>query len=176
MRHVIRVFCVISCLLLVTGCEGLQKKFTRRPKRPGPPPTPIISFQDYTRAITPLDRYRKHALMFDYWNDELLDTLKAVQPSLKRLKRSSAEALTELETLQGLLDEERAATLAPMIEQRRRLNQQVQGGGVNTSQTNPLGRELETQTRQFEREFYWRDVEDYLKPQESSSRDDAAAD
>jgi hypothetical protein len=146
------------------GCESFQRKFTRKPKHPAAPPNPIISFQDYSRAMTPMDRYRKHYLMFDYWNDELLDALQETSPSPKRLKRSSAEALNELATLRGLLSEEKAAPLDRFVDERVKINEQLQSSTMNPSRANALWRELELQTRRIERDFSWRDVEDHLNP------------
>jgi len=153
------------CLLLsgTAGCEALQRKFTRKPKKPQPPPTPIIQFQDYTRAMTPLDRYRKHYLMFDYWNDELLEALGVSPLNSKRLKRSSTEALGELETIKVLVQEEVGAKLDPWIARRSEINRQLHAGVLNESQVRVLQRELEAQTWQFQRDFFWRDVEDRLQ-------------
>jgi len=153
------------CLLLAvtTGCESFQRKFTRKPKHPPPLPSPIITFQDYTRAMTPLDRYRKHYLIFDYWNDELLDALTGNTPNLKRLKRASTEALGELETMRELVADDRAASLEPLIEERAKIDRQLQHGTLSLSQTSAVSRVLEAQTRQIQREFFWRDIEDHLK-------------
>ena len=153
----------VVCGLWSVGCEGLQRKFTRKPKHPQPPPTPIIQFQDYTRAMTPLDRYRKHYMMFDYWNSELADALRSNPPNPKRLKRASADSLTELTTLQTLLDDATAARLAPLIEERTAMDQQLQRG-LAGGQAQLIGRTVEAHERQLHREFFWRDVQDKLKP------------
>lgn len=166
MRHRALISLVSGgCLLLsgLTGCEGLQRKFTRKPKHPQPPPTPVIQFLDYSKAMTPLDRYRKHFLMFDYWNDTLIEALQGQSPNPKRYRRASTEALGELETLKGLVSDELAARLAPLIEERVQIDRQLQSGVLAAYQANTVLRALEAQTREFERGFYWRDVEDQLK-------------
>ena len=158
---------VAGCLLLVaglTGCEALQRKFTRTPKHPAPAPTPIISFQDYTRTMTPLDRYRKHALLCDYWNEQLLGALQQTTLNPKRVKKASSESLAELEIMQSLLSDEAAAGVAPLIEERRRIHRQLQSPGFNTFQAPAIWRALEGQTRQVHRELFWRDLEDKLRP------------
>jgi len=149
----------------LAGCEALQKKLTRKPKHPKAAPTPVIQFQDYSRAMTPLDRYRKHYLIFDYWNSKLLDALQSRPLNPKRYRRASSDALGELQTLHGLLTEELATRLAPLIEDRTELDARLQRGGVSDSQVPPLQRDLEAQTRRFQREFFWRKVQDQLKPQ-----------
>ena len=156
---------VALCLALlgVAGCESLQKKFTRKPKTPSRP-SPIIAFQDYTRAMTPLDRYRKHYVLFDYWNDQLLDVLQdGNRANPKRIQRTSTESLSELEALQGLLRGDLAAQVSPLVEERRKMHQELATGSYTVFQLNRVRRALELQTRQVRRRFYWRYVEDQLQ-------------
>ena len=161
-------FRLLVCGLLIgmlsSGCESLQRKFTRKPKHPVAAPSPIINFQDYTRALTPLDRYRKHYLMFDYWNHDLLDGLRATPLNPKRLKRASKESTAELKILQEMLTEEKFRNMTAILEEREGVDRQIQGGRIVASQVSTLLRSLESQTRQIQREFFWRDVEDALKP------------
>jgi hypothetical protein len=158
------IVCCVLCAVVLSGCEALQRKFTRKPTQAAAAPNPIISFQDYTRAMTPMERYRKHYLMFGYWNGELLDTLQDTHPSPKRLKRVSGESLSELKTIQGLLSEEKASHLSRFVDERVKINEQLQAGSLNWSQTSMLWQRLESQTRHIQRDFSWRDVEDDLKP------------
>ena len=154
------------CLLLTVlgGCESLQRKFTRKPKHPSPAPSPIIQFQDYTRSMTPLDRYRKHYMIFDYWNGAFIEALQSSPLNQKRLSRASTESLGELRTMQGLLREDKAAQLAPLLEEREAIDRQVQGGGIDALRAAMPLRQLEAQSRQIHRDFFWRDVQDSLKP------------
>lgn len=154
-----------SCGLLLTsltGCESLQKKFHRKPKTPLGRPSPVVTFRDYTEGVTPLDRYRKHFILFEYWNDQLMTELQQRDRNPKRLQRGSHESLEELQTLQGLLQPDVAAGLQPLLEARVRIDQQLQHDTMIDSQRNTLLQTLETQTRQLNREFYWRKVQDRL--------------
>ena len=165
MKRCCTAYWVVSCLLLaaLSGCESVQRKFTRRPKRPEPPPSPIINFQDYSRAMTPLDRYRKHYLMFDYWNDELIESLQSVPLNSKRFRRASTEALAELRTMQGLVSHEVAGRMTLLVDERSRIDRQLQTGMIAETQAGLISRTLEVQTRQVQREFSWRNVQDQLK-------------
>lgn len=152
------------CLLLTvgTGCDAFQRKFTRKPKHSAPP-SPIISFQDYTRTMTPLDRYRKHYMMFDYWDTTLIESLQSRSPNPKRFKRASTESLAELKIMSDLIGQELATRLLPLVEARAQLDRQLQQDAFNAAQAQVTIRTLEAQTRQIRREFFWRDVEDHLK-------------
>ena len=160
--RMLRVACGLS-LVAVVGCESLQRKFTRKPSQ-SHPLSPIIQFEDYTRSMTPLDRYRKHLMLFDYWNNDLTESLQGSSCNAKRLRRASSESLLELQTLQGLLTDEAATRLTQLLEERAAINQQIQQGTVEPFQANVVVRTLEAQTRQMHRDFYWRKVEDRLKP------------
>ena len=162
---ILRIWLTAYCLLLTAGvgCESLQRKFTRKPKQPKSAPSPIIQFTDYSHVLTPLDRYRKHYLLFDYWDETLIRALQSASPNAKRIRRASTEALSELQTLQGLLNEEAATRLANVIDERIKLDRQFRRGLYGPSDLNTWQRQLETQRRQIGREFFWRDAQDHLK-------------
>lgn len=160
-----RVLLLALCCLLSAGvgCEALQRKFTRTPKRQAAAPTPIVQFQDYTKAMTPLDRYRKHFLIFEYWNAELIDVFTQPSISAKRVQQTSAEALAELKRLQRLLNDEAAARLEPMITDRGLLDERLQAGRYWPGEHAVIQRTLERQAREITRKFAWREVEDQLQ-------------
>ncbi|MBI3087448.1 MAG: hypothetical protein HYY91_00955 [Candidatus Omnitrophica bacterium] len=171
--HPVRVIVLVAAALLAgVGCESLQKKFIRK-RRDMPRPSPIIAFQDYTRAMTPLDRYRKHYMMFDYWNSELVDVLQARDVNPKRVKRASGESLQELKTMQGLLADDIAAQVAPLITEREQIDRRLQRGSSTPSQVGLTARQLEAQTREVHRSLFWRNVEDRLKDGDAPPAGDA---
>lgn len=154
-----------GCLLLASGgClpETWQRKFIRKSTHQERP-SPITQFQDYTRAMTPLDRYRKHYAMFDYWNADLLAGLPDRYANAKAIRHASKEALTELQALRGLLQEDVVGKLDPLLDERGRLDRQLQQGNYTLSQLESIGRTLDKQTREIHRTLYWRDVQDSLK-------------
>ena len=124
----------------------------------------MTQFQDYSRTFTPLDRYRKHCIMFDYWQHELVAALQRQPFNPKLLRRASADSLTELETLKSLVDETTAGRIAPLVEERAQLNRQLQSGVPSEPQARLLAAQLDGQERRLHRDFFWRDVEDRLKP------------
>lgn len=177
MRHGGRLLMLGACcvaVLGVSGCESWQRKFTRRPKEASRPPSPVISFQDYSGAMTPLERYRKHAIMFDYWNQDLIDSLQVRSPNPKRYRRASEEALGELKTMQALLNDETAAGLGAVIDARVKLNRQAQSQEFSDqAQASLIIREVERQAREIHRSFYWRDVQEQLKAPQPKAPDAA---
>ncbi len=156
-----------TCLLLASGCESLQRKFTRKPKVAVAPPSPIIKFQDYTRVLTPIDRYRKHYLMFEYWTGELIRELGrqvGQEPTnLKRIQATSQESLAELEILHSLLNEQAAARMAPLLSARSKADAKLQVR-LDAPRVRLMQGVLETHKRQIHRKFHWRKIEADLNP------------
>ena len=143
----------------------MQRKFTRKSKTPRDAPSPIINFQDYTHAMNPMDRYRKHYMLFDYWNDELLDGLQSKTMNNKRLKLASKESLNELTALKSFVNDDLAATIDPFLEVRSRIDRQLHTGNVSAIAASDMWHELDAQSRTFRRELFWRGVQDRLKPE-----------
>ncbi len=168
-RHVSWMTAVCLAVPVVAGCESFQRKFTRKSRQPAPRLSPIVNFQDYSRAMTPVERYQKHYLIFSYWNGDLIEVLHDGAPNPKRYKQSSSEALAEMEALKGLLTDEKAAALRPLIDERTKINHRLQTESFVPSEVSLITRTLEAQTRRFDREFFWRDVQDQLKPQSSGT-------
>lgn len=152
----------VVLLMAGAGCESLQKKFIRKRKQETRP-SPIITFEDYTRTMTSLDKYRKHYLLFNYWNGELISVLQERDANPKRARRASGESLQELGIMRGLLTDTAAARVTPLIEERERLDRQLQRGLSAPSELGLAVRQLERQTREVHRSLFWRDVEDQLK-------------
>ncbi len=161
-RLLLTAYCLVLSAGLV-GCESLQRKFTRKPKHPVPRPDPIIHFHDYTQAMTPLDRYQKHYMLFDYWNHQLLAALESSPLNPKRYKRASTEALGELEQLKGLVADEAAVRFDPLLQERAKLDRELQRGMFSDTQARTILHVLERQTRQIHRDVFWRDMQDSLK-------------
>lgn len=166
LRETSRGFAAVICAALIIGaafgCESLQRKFTRKSKRPVERPTPVIDFQDYSAAMTPLDRYRKHYLIYDYWSGELVDSLGERQPNGKRIRRASAESLAELRQLERLLHPDAALRLSLLIKSQASLDKRLQSGSYQKGEVSSLRRTMQQQKRKVRREFFWRHVEDLV--------------
>jgi len=157
-----RTLAIALAILCAVGCESVQKKFIRKGKTPERP-SPVITFQDYTQSLTPMDRYQKHYAMFDYWNTLLMEELRSPTVNQKRLTHASSEALQELTTLRDLLKEGASATADQCVRERERINQQLQSGLYQVAQLSVMEHGLEMQTQHIHRELYWRSVQEQLQ-------------
>ena len=158
------VACCVSLVTGLTGCESFQRKFTRKPTTPGVKPSPVLYFEDYSQSMTPVDRYRKHYIIFEYWNGELIGAFGENNLNPKRLKRSSKDALDELRTMRRLLADDFGTGLDLLIDERASVDRQIQQDGVPASRASAVVRVLESQISRIHHEFYWRGIEEHLKP------------
>lgn len=164
-----RLLLAAALLVAGAGCESMQRKFTRTKTKDEAAPSPVISFEDYNRSVTPLDLYRKHYLMFEYWNSELQNELESRAINPKRLRLASDESLIELGQLQGLLTEEAGVPLTAVIQERRAVDRQLRDANLNPSQAQVIKKTIDAHGRLLNGRFFWRSVKDQLK-----SRDGAA--
>ena len=58
--------------------------------------------------------------------------------------------------------------MTPLVEERKRVHEQLSRRRLSDGQGISIRRRLEAQTRQFNREFFWRLVEDRLKVEHSA--------
>jgi hypothetical protein len=154
---------LVAAAVAVSGCsEAWQRKFIRKKKTAAARPDPIITFEDYSKLISPLDRYRKHFLMYQYWNDELMGALKDRTPNPKRVARSSEQSLAELREMRRFLDEAAAEEFSPIIAEREGIDRQLQGS-MSPAQSGLLLSQVERQTRVVRGKWFWRTVEDRVQ-------------
>lgn len=157
------ILVAMSC----AGCESLQRKFTRKSKTPPERPNPVIHFQDYSKDITPLDLYRKHFLMYEYWEADLVESMTTSRFSIKRVRHASSGALDELTELRKLVPGASGERLQALLAERMQVHRRLQGP-VSPAQVDAVRRQIEAQSRAIHREFSWRKVDDLLQASAAS--------
>ncbi len=168
---------LLAAILLIAGagCESFQRKFTRKKKTDEATPSPVISFQDYSRTQTPMDLYRKHYLMFEYWNSELQDALESSPVNPKRIRLASEESCLELQALQRLLTDEAGAPLAAAIEERQGMDRQLQDRTLTRPAAQLLKKTIDAHARLVNGQFFWRSVQNRLNPRPAAAAPEAPA-
>ena len=162
-RPTVAPLIAVAGLLIATGCtDAMMKKFVRQPKAQ-PRPSPIVQFDEYAASTSPLDLYRKHATVFEYWNAELLDALLPTANNSKRVKRASQESLRQLEAMVQLLADASAGQVQPLLEERRKLDRQLQDQVDDHAQAALLRQSLELQQRRLHRYMAVGKVTDHLR-------------
>lgn len=119
---------LLAAALILTGCEPLRKKFTRK-KKEGETTTeaPILEPIDYPEKIrSSQEMYRNSYSLWQGWSKELTTGL-IEQDSIKRLLYLLSQMISQLEKMQQLISGEKQFTLAKNVEALRTLKSELEG-------------------------------------------------
>ncbi len=107
---------VVSVMVLsLAGCASLKKKFTRKKNAKSAP----VFYRVRKYDVKPsMDLYEKHYVFWVNWHRELVTELGE---NFKSDIRSSQEMRGNLESMESLLVDEKAASLAPHVGELRKV-------------------------------------------------------
>lgn len=155
---------IIFSFLLVTGCEPLARKFTRKPKKTVQDVEgPVLEPEEYPRVIqSKEDLYKEAYLFWRSWLDELVNFLE-VNGNTKKQFSCIEEIIKNLEKMKLLLIEQKGKILDGYIKQLNELKEKILKGQLNNSTIYSAKSELGVLKRKIEKEFVYSHVKDYLK-------------
>lgn len=110
MKRVIAIIMILFIAVNLTGCDALQRKFTRKKKAVKPVPK-LYQLKRYD--IKPsIELYNKH---YAYWSSWMLELLQDLGQNRKRDERCITEAISQARDMQNLLIPEKAEALEKYI-------------------------------------------------------------
>lgn len=150
------------CVLAVSGCETLPKKFIR--KKPKPAYTPSVVFVDqgaFQKKYSNEYYYKTHFTLWKTWQDEILLNLGG---NAKKVKRSAEEAYSHLEQMSRYLKPEKQAKLQPLMDESNRYMRRFQDGNDSRTAAMAMKSDLETLRRRVNNDFYFEKVKADILP------------
>lgn len=121
------MFCIVifSCVCLLTGCETLRKKFTRKRKTIDNKENVVIVPRDYDEHPFSSDvLYKQYFSYWKAWNQELIQSL-GDQESFKRIMSSSQQAAANLKKMSSYLTDEKAGELNVYVEKLGKIDAEI---------------------------------------------------
>lgn len=110
-RYLPVILFFFACVFLLTGCETLRKKFTRKRKRIESTETIVIVPRDYSAHPFPNDvLYRQYFVYWKSWNQELVSSLTDME-NYKKIRSCADQALVNIKKMQTYLQEDKAQEL-----------------------------------------------------------------
>lgn len=158
MRRLILVFAVWFAISSVSGCAGLQRKFTRKKKAPPKRPR-IYQVKKYEKRPTP-ELYKKHYAYWMSWHSELISDLGQ---SRKRDLRCVEEIIGNLTDMAGMLVEEKANELEGHIEKIAGIRDVIARGELSQFNRYSIISTLEREDRMIKKRFCFSKIKDHLK-------------
>jgi hypothetical protein len=129
-----------ACCLLFTliGCAAFVRKFTRKPKGEPQKEEPVIQPEVYPDAAAAKDElYKDYATFWEGWADELMEFMNE-KANFKKQKECAYESLDNLIKMRELLNEEKAKSLEPLIDEFTAVKAIVFAGRLSSSDYNYL--------------------------------------
>ncbi len=143
-------FSAVILLVLVLslgGCASLKKKFTKKKK---PKKTPVFySVKEYDVKPS-MDLYEKHYIFWVNWHRELITELGG---NFKSDIRSAEEMRGNLQSMESLLTDERAAELAPHVKELKKIEELLEKRNMTKANETRIRHILEREYRAIRGRF-----------------------
>ena len=115
-----------SLLFTMLGCDAFVRKFTRKSKKTNLPQQELVLVPEEYKSpkMTKEEVYRQYFLYWKSWHDELINSL-SVNSSNKKQIDCANEALKNLDSLRGTLQEAKQKKLDIYINQLKDLKKEI---------------------------------------------------
>lgn len=144
-----------TCCLLFTliGCAAFVRKFTRKPKGELEKEEPVIQPEVYPDLAAAKDElYKDYSTFWEGWADQLMEFLNE-KANFKKQKECAYEALDNLTKMRELLNEEKAKSLEPLIDEFTAVKAIVFAGRLSSPDYNYLKNKVERIKSRVHRHF-----------------------
>lgn len=117
---------VLMCIFLLTGCETLRKKFTRKRKKAETEEPMVIVPRDYSAHPFPSNvLYKQYFVYWKSWNQELVSSLNDLA-SYKKIVDCVEQSLVNLKKMQTYLNEAKAAEIEVYVKKTEDLKATIE--------------------------------------------------
>ena len=157
MKKWIVLLSVIFLVMSLTGCEALQKKFTRKKTTVKKPR--FYQVKKYTRKPSP-ELYKQHYAYWESWQSQLI---QVIGENSKKDKQCIEEAVGHLKDMQNILIPTKAEEMQPHIEKMEDAKEAIFRGELTFAKKDDIRRTLEREDRAIRRDFCYNRVKDSLR-------------
>ncbi len=143
---------LVLMMASLSGCETVQRKFTRKPKQPKHVASSIYFDEGaYVKKYSNAYYYKTHFTLWRSWHDEVLNNLTG---NGKKVARAAQESVGNLQQMQQYLKPQKSQELGVIINDMAEVVKKLDDTG-RTSQAGPLRTELSRIRRAIDNNFYY---------------------
>jgi len=159
-RRYLKYAVILILCISLSGCAGLQRKFTRKKKKEVDKPAPVITTYDYAKNLRVDELYKKHFLYWKTWQGELIDRMDA---SYKKRIECYEGILENLSDMKKYLASTKADELSPSIEKIKSIDKGIRKKRLTRSEKNKMRSLLEKTKLRIDKGFAYSKVKDHLE-------------
>lgn len=159
MKKTISIALVFILLVGLTGCEAVQRKFTRKKKHE--PIKPRFYQEGVSETRPNLELYMMHYTYWKTWHEDLVAN---VGVNAKRDAMACGEAIGNLLDMKKRLTQEKADELDRYIGEIKKITNEVEKGGLSDMRAGFIKQKLDKLRARIVRRFYYKKVREYIKP------------
>jgi len=148
---------IIAIAVSMTGCDALQRKFTRKTKKTTKPR--IYQLKKYDIKPSP-DLYAKHFAYWQTWSSELLQRLGN---NHKKDARCIEELLGQLHDMQNILVKEKADEFEKHIVAYERVRDTIMKEELTVNNSSRTRMTLEHEDRVIKNDFCVKKIRNFIK-------------
>jgi hypothetical protein len=166
MRRIISMLLICSVVMSLTGCDALQRKFTRKKKTEAKRPR-FYQLKKYPKKPSP-ELYKQHYAYWSSWQGSLLQCLGQ---NHKKDARSMEEALGHLKDMQSLLIPSKAEEMQSHIEKMENAKDIIMRGPLSFADKDYVRSVIDREDRAIKRGFCYDKIKGCLvkSPHEESA-------
>ena len=149
-------------LSTLIGCDAFVRKFTRKSKKENLPKQELVLVPEEYKPpkMTREEVYRQYLLYWKSWHDELINSLLGNSSNKKQIDCAN-EALKNLDSLRGTLQEAKQKKLDIYINQlkdlKKEITEDLYGNNISSNRLT-----AERIRRDILRDFSYNKIKDYL--------------
>ena len=158
-RKIINIILIASLITGMTGCEALQRKFTRKKKAKAVRPMFYRKGEGETTR-PPSELYITHYIYWKAWMDDLINNAGT---NKKRDKRACDEAVSDLLDMKKYLEGEKKEELDKYINETRKLTDKIAAGSLTKMRLGRIKQQLDGVKRRIMQKFRYKKVKGFIK-------------
>lgn len=159
MKKIISIVLILLLTLELAGCEAVVRKFTRKKKRE--PLRPRFYQEGMSDTRPHLELYMMHYMYWKTWHEDLIVHGGS---NAKKDRMACAEIMSNLADMRNNLVEEKAKELDEYMADVKKITDEIKDSGSSVTRLGYLRNRLGTLKARIMRNFYYKKVREYIKP------------
>ncbi|MDP8253905.1 MAG: hypothetical protein P9X27_05870 [Candidatus Kaelpia aquatica] len=162
MKKVILTLFLTVLVLNISGCSslgGLRSKFIRQKKEQDERPTVILALKDDEDIADYHELYRKHHLLWQYWHDELIDS---IEENFKKQQQCILQVSEHLEYLKKYVIPEKQDLISNYIGRVNKIKNRMSGRRLSDIQRSRIAKELKKIKRLIDKEYRYSEISSFI--------------